>query len=291
MRHLALSTLIVICACGRVAGDDGGDDGSGSSAATSTTTENETVTSAGSEDSESDASETDGCDGECKTDLGVVDCDPGLQDCPEGFKCTAYVETPGYCCVDANKCVPIIGDKQLGEACTRGEDNDDCAEGLFCMTEASGDTGDGVCLAFCDVNDPGACDSIPACEAACMAFNDGVLPLCEEECDPLRAPCDGPQGCYAVGNEGWVCTLPGGDQYDDGEQCYTIQSCKNELSCASGSVLNGCDHDACCTPLCDLDEGAVDNPRCPDPQEQCLPYFEDNMAPECHAHLGVCALP
>ena len=67
-------------------------------------------------------------------------CDPAQQDCPDGEKCTGYVVEAGACCVDANKCVPVIGENQLGDPCERGADNDDCAVGLFCMTKTSGDT-------------------------------------------------------------------------------------------------------------------------------------------------------
>ncbi len=49
-------------------------------------------------------------------DGGAINsCDPAEQDCPEGEKCTGDVVQPGYCCVDANNCVPVTGTAQLGD--------------------------------------------------------------------------------------------------------------------------------------------------------------------------------
>lgn len=222
--------------------------------------------------------------------FAVGTCDPGLQDCPEGEKCTAYVMTPGYCCVDANKCVEDKGDKQLGDVCTRGPENDDCDKGLFCMTKTSGDTGEGVCLAFCDINNAASCQDAGLPDADCIAFNDGILPLCQDDCDPLAQDCTPPQGCYPVGSQGFVCTLPG---YDDGkgnddDDCYTIQSCKPGLLCANGDGQNGCGADACCTPFCDL---SGDGSECGDAMEECVAYYEEGMAPPGYEDVGICFIP
>ncbi len=221
-------------------------------------------------------------------DGGAVNsCDPGLQDCPDGEKCTGYVVQPGYCCVDANKCVPVIGDAQLGDPCTRETDNDDCAAGLFCMTKTSGSTGEGVCLAFCDVaTQDCADDGLP--DAQCVAFNDGTLPLCQDDCDPVTQDCNEPLGCYGVGTQGFVCALPGFEDGlgNDGDECFTVQSCKPGLGCTASEVLDGCTASRCCTPYCDLTE--------PDPctaPEQCVPYYEDGMAPPNYENVGLCAIP
>ncbi|PRP92477.1 hypothetical protein ENSA5_48950 [Enhygromyxa salina] len=214
-------------------------------------------------------------------------CDPAEQDCPAGEKCTGYVVQPGYCCVDANKCVSVIGSGQLGDPCVRTEDNDDCDLGLFCMTVSSGSTGDGVCLAFCDVGTQDcADDGLP--DANCIAFNDGTLPLCQDSCDPITQDCDGSLGCYGVGAQGFVCSVPG---YEDGlgnagDSCYTIQSCKPGLGCTAAEVLQDCGGSRCCTPYCDLSE--------PDPceaPEQCTAYYELGTAPPGYENVGICALP
>ncbi len=214
-------------------------------------------------------------------------CDPAAQDCPDGEKCTGYVVEDGYCCVDANKCVPVIGDGQVGDPCTRTTDNDDCAVGLFCMTKTSGSTGDGVCLAFCDAStqDCGE-DGLP--DATCVSFNDGVLPLCQDDCDPLLQDCDGVLGCYGVGTQGFVCSLPGYEDGlgNDGDMCFTIQSCKPGLQCTATEVLDGCSAARCCSPFCDLAEADP----CTAP-EACVAYFEMGTAPPGYETVGLCVIP
>ena len=192
-------------------------------------------------------------------DGGVVgQCDPGLQDCPNpDEKCTGFVTMPGDCCVDANHCVPTMGDKTFGENCTRVEGNDDCAPGLFCMTKTSGSTGDGICLEYCVVDDPDSCEN----GGSCLAFNDGALPLCEQECDPLLQDCQGNQGCYPAFDR-FICAVPFLDQGgSDGDPCQTIQSCKPGLACVNADALDGCAGNACCTPSCDRNEADPCTPR------------------------------
>jgi hypothetical protein len=219
--------------------------------------------------------------------LATNTCDPAVQDCPEGEKCTGYVVEQGSCCVDANKCVPVTGNAQLGDPCVRTEDNDDCAAGLFCMTVTSGSTGDGVCLAFCNVaTQDCADDGLP--DANCIAFNDGTLPLCQDSCDPITQDCDGELGCYGVGAQGFVCSVPGYEPGlgSDGDMCYTIQSCKPGLGCTSADVLSDCDASRCCSPYCDLSD--VDPCIAP---EECVPYYEPGTAPPGYENVGVCAVP
>ena len=217
-------------------------------------------------------------------DGGVVgQCDPGLQDCPnEDEKCTGYVTMPGDCCVDANHCVPMMGMKQFGEPCTRVDGNDDCDKGLFCMTKTSGSTGEGICLEYCVVDDPNSCVN----GGTCLAFNDGALPLCQQECDPLLQDCQGGQGCYPA-FDSFVCAVPNLDQGGaDGDPCYTIQSCQKGLACVSADVLSDCQDTACCTPFCDL--------NAPDPctmPEQCVAWFDMGMAPPGLEDVGACLVP
>ena len=240
---------------------------------------------------DSDDGDDDGCSFICLDfESKPESCDPGVQDCPEGEKCTAYVMTPGYCCVDANKCVPVIGDKQLGEVCERGVDNDDCAKGLFCMAKTSGDTGEGVCIAFCDINNPSSCAEAGLPNAKCIVYSDAVLPHCQDDCDPLAQDCTPPMGCYAVGNQGFVCTLPGHDEDkgNDNDQCYTIQSCKPGLICANGDGQQSCNSDACCTPYCDA---SGDGSECIEELEECVPYYEEGMAPPGFENVGLCYIP
>jgi hypothetical protein len=263
---------------------DGGDGGSGDDG--------------GGDDGESgddgtggDGSGDTGSDGDggafiAEPDGGVVgQCDPGLQDCPNpDEKCTAYVSEPGGCCVDANKCVPIIGNKQVGDLCTRTEDNDDCDKGLFCWTKRTGDTGAGVCWEFCV---PEAPDQCLGDGGTCMSLNDGALPLCMTECNPLTQDCTADRGCYPAFDT-FVCARPAHDEGmgNDGDQCGVVPGCKPGLVCVDTSVLDGCASGACCTPFCDL----TDPDPCATPEE-CTPWFNEGEAPPGLEDLGACTIP
>jgi hypothetical protein len=207
-------------------------------------------------------------------------CDPGTQDCPEGQKCTSYVSTVGGSTVDATKCVEIMGDKQFGEQCTRIEGNDDCAPGYFCMTDVSGNTGEGICFEYCSV-DEGVCDN----GGECFGFNDGALPLCEVLCDPLASLCPADQGCYRA-FDNFVCARPGypEDGGEDGDPCFTIQGCRDGLVCEAGTA--DCSGEACCSPVCEV---SVGEGQCTHPSEQCLAALE-NPTPAL-IDVGVCAVP
>ncbi len=214
-------------------------------------------------------------------DGGVVgQCDPFLQDCPKGEKCTSYVTEPGGRTVDATHCAPIIGDDLWGEPCERFEDNDTCAAGFFCMTDVSGHTGIGSCLEYCSPGTP--------CEfgGECFAFNDGALPVCEITCDPILQDCPMGQGCYAA-FDNFVCALPGAPdgQGADGDPCFTIQSCNPGLICRGGTA--GCAMDgACCTPVCEL-SGPPE--QCEDPSESCIQALDD--PPPGLMDVGYCGVP
>lgn len=269
--------------------EDGDEESTDSSAEGDSASASTTPTTDDSDSTETDPSTTTTTTAFVPMNDSIVSntCDPGLQDCPEGEKCTGYVVEPGYCCVDANKCVDVIGNQQLGDPCVRGEDNDDCDTGLFCMTVTSGSQGDGVCLAFCDVVTQDCSeDGLP--DATCIAFNDGTLPLCQDSCDPITQDCDGELGCYGVGAQGFVCSVPGFEegQGNDGDECFTIQSCKPGLGCTASEVLSDCSGSRCCSPYCDLSE--------PDPctqPEACTPYYEEGTAPPGSENVGICAVP
>ncbi len=207
-------------------------------------------------------------------------CLPGRNDCPDGEKCQPYVSTPGECCVDAAQCVPLTGSKAVGEACTRGEAQDDCARDVFCFAGTSEKTGSGLCKQLCDAENPESCSDFGLPNATCVPYNDGVLPMCETACHPLRPDsCQAGQGCYPGGG-GFNCHTPDpqpgmGKDHDD---CHTVQSCGAGLYCASGAVLDACTSDSCCTTFCDVT--ATDGAGCLDP-ETCVPLFDDeNAAPD-----------
>jgi hypothetical protein len=218
-------------------------------------------------------------------DGGVMNqCDPGAQDCQsDEEKCTAFATMAGTCCVDANKCVPIIGNQQFGDPCIRMDDNDNCDKGLFCMTTTSAAEGDGFCLELCTVGEP--CDN----GGQCLAFNDGVLPLCQVSCDPLLQDCPGMQNCYAAFND-FICANPGFEAGlgNDGDPCQAIQSCREGLVCAGATA--DCDDPggSCCTPFCDVSGPAG---QCSNPMEQCVAWFAPGEGPPGSEDVGACTVP
>jgi hypothetical protein len=227
---------------------------------------------------------SDGADGSgffVPPDGGVgTQCSPPMQDCPKGEKCTSYVSVPGGRTVDSTKCMPVIGNGVAGDGCIREADNDDCAAGFFCMTDVSGHTGPGVCLEYCEIDQP--------CEfgGQCFAFNDGALPVCEVLCDPLVQDCPNGQGCFSA-FDNFVCAQPGFPEGlgGDGDPCATIQGCQPSLICAAGTA--GCDGGgSCCTPVCSL---AGDGSECVDPSEQCVAAL-DNPPPDL-VDVGFCTVP
>ncbi len=264
---------------GSSSGSSGGG-GSASNSGTGNSASTTVGTSAGTSMSTTDDTAADTMSFIGQPDDGNVEamCDPGLQDCPKGQKCTSFVSTPGGRTVDSTHCVDVSGDHVFGEECTRVEGDDDCAAGFFCMTDVSGHTGMGICLEFCVVNQP--------CEngGECFPFNDGALPLCEVTCDPLVQDCTPGQGCYAAFNN-FVCAVPGAPDGmgGDGDPCATIQGCSPGLICRTGT--NGCASDSgCCTPVCDLADD-----QCTDPAEDCIQALDD--PPPNLQGVGYCGVP
>ncbi|MCA9657806.1 MAG: hypothetical protein KC486_05640 [Myxococcales bacterium] len=247
-----------------------------------------TATTTGDASTSAATSESDGAGFLTLPDAGgLAQCDPGLQDCPEGEKCTPYAADQGSCCVDSTRCAPLTGELGPGEACTREAAGDDCALGLFCLGKSSGDVGPGICVQLCDVNDPAACPG-----GACIPFNDGLLPLCEAPCDPLVQDCEGADvGCYAVvSGEQFICSQSDYDEGagDDGDACYTIQSCKPGLACVRADLQEGCAAERCCTPVCEL---SGDGSECPAASEACVSPWPAGEAPPEYSDVGMCVLP
>jgi hypothetical protein len=202
-------------------------------------------------------------------DAGLPDyCEPAGMDCPGGHKCSPYAPDGG-CCVGATQCVPLQGNFAEGQACTRTADNDDCGIGLFCMTASSGGAGEGVCLRMCRL------DESDCPQGTCRPFDDGFLPVCVVECDPLAQNCADPgTACYALWYEGAFVCAPSGDPSADGDACGTFQACAPGLVCAPGERLADCAAD-CCTPVCDPDG---DGSECVEPGEGCEVVFAGGAA-------------
>lgn len=259
-----------------------------------TTTSGET--SAGDGDGDADSvgdadAETDGTDGTddgidfvpTPSDASPAQCDPWVQDCKEGEKCVPYGSTGGNW--DANKCVPVEGDGQPGDACTytgTSSATDDCGPDSHCwdVMDVDGQSM-GVCTPFCAGNP----DS-PICGpgTSCLVANEGSITLCIETCDPLLQACSDGLGCFWANND-FHCIFTAGD-IPDAEPCGFVNDCAPGLLCTTAEVLPSCAGSSCCTSYCDLA-----SPECPLPGAECSPFFEEGTAPPNYEDLGLCILP
>lgn len=285
-RFLWSSTLLAaaLLACGPGGADDGDDEAASTSDASGTTdTGDETGT--GTTTTTTTGTET-GVDTIPLPDMegggGNQPCNPWLQDCPEGEKCSPY-DSNGDDSWDDHKCVPIAGDGQPGDPCVFAgvvEATDDCGAGSYCWSVQDID-GQliGVCTPYC----AGTPDE-PQCPADYSCLLAGVLSLCTYDCDPLAQDCPGELGCYWA-NTNFECIPPG--ELGPGEPCSILNECATPALCAVDEFLPDCAGDGCCTPYCGLDE-LVD--PCPDllPGTICEPFFEQGMAPPGDENVGVC---
>lgn len=216
-------------------------------------------------------------------------CDPRVQDCPEGQKCTAVSPAPGEPW-GVNTCVEIKGEGAVGDSCDieggkyTGIDN--CMEGTLCLLSDDEGMG-GVCVEFCDTNDN--CPNTPT--AKCVVYNDGSLPICLGSCDPVVQDCPEGQGCYSSGGDQFVCfkvsAMAG--EGATGDVCEYLNACQAGGFCAAADAVVGCDPMAsgCCTPFCPVSGG---NAPC-QMGEECVPFFEMGMAPPSYEDVGVCVIP
>lgn len=282
MMRLFRGVLMVCVAAGAVTGcGDDGTDGTGA----------ETATPMESTGGTSDVPTTSEPGTGDDTTGGGQDamCDPKAQDCPEGQKCTAYGKVAGDAW-NANKCVDVTGEGVYGDPCTveppdKFSGLDNCGPGYICLnTDDEGKNG--LCSAFCSVDD--ACPNNPGGVGYCAPdTNEGFLPICLPNCDPLLQDCPAGQGCYGdISIPFFICFAPdpmpgnGGDN----ESCAFTNACNEGLSCTPAGVLDGCTADQCCTPFCPLDG---DGSECTDP-EVCTPFFSEPVVG--FENVGICVL-
>jgi hypothetical protein len=218
---------------------------------------------------------------------GVTDCDPLMQDCPEGDKCVAYASAGGTW--DANKCVSVTGSGASGDECVYdgaalGSDNCDADNVCWNSLDVEGQL-IGTCFPFCtgDINNPLCADP----DQTCRVVNDGVIAICLPRCDPLLQECAEGLGCYWSGTSGtFQCIITAG-AIPTGEPCGFNNDCNPGNYCADAAALETCAGSACCATYCDLLE---DPTPCAAPLE-CVSFFEEGTAPPDYVNLGVCILP
>ncbi len=259
----------------------------GTTTATATATEGTGSASASSTGNAS-TTETTGCSFiDCNDGGGgASQCDPLAQDCPEGEKCTAVSETAGEPW-EVNVCVSVTGEGGLGDPCDieggkyTGLDN--CGLGYICLlTDDEGN--DGSCVEFCDAN-----MTCPDSGAKCVVYNDGSLPICLTNCNPLVQDCLVGQGCYPSGGETFVCFKTSVEVGEGGvgDGCNYTNQCQPGLMCVAPAAVPDCQESGCCSLFCSVMEG---NEVCL-PGQECLPYFEMGQSPPGFEDVGVCQLP
>lgn len=292
------SMSLVLAGCGKDEGTTG---------ATSAGTANDTQNGDGDGDTaETGDSQTgdgdgdgDAGDGDGDGDTGVTtspfvpppgdfgppsECDPFMQDCPDGEKCVPYGSTGGNW--DADKCVPVTGSGAAGDPCVYGgtvEATDDCGPDTHCWDVMDVDgMAIGVCTPFCT----GTPDE-PICGpgTSCLIANNGSINLCIATCDPLIQDCNAGLACFWA-NNGFNCIFTTQD-IPLGEPCGFINDCAAGLGCLTAEVLPNCNGSACCGSWCSVSEMAA----CPAMGTECAPFFEEGMAPPNYEDVGVCILP
>ncbi len=222
--------------------------------------------------------------------LRCSSCDPFLQDCGEGFKCSAVINDGGGSW-NGVKCVPVGGSGQPGDSCiaeSSAQGLDDCDKGVMCWDV--NDMGMGTCVKLCE----GTAEA-PICEGGtlCTIANDGSLNLCLPTCSPLLQDCPEGNACYPI-NDSFACAPDAsGDTGVANDPCEFINVCEAGLMCANAEFVGaGCPQGSmgCCTPFCDLTDPA----ECPNPDQSCVEFFDPMnipIFPPDAADIGVCGIP
>jgi len=216
------------------------------------------------------------------------ECDQWAQDCPEGQKCTAYIAEGGGTW-DATKCVEVTGTDKPDDKCTSEgfvSAIDSCIKGAMCWGLDM--DGNGTCVALCTGSPEAAiCD-----HGGCSIASGGALSLCLANCDPLLQDCPHPgEACYPLGY-GFTCAPDdSGAVGQANDPCESLNACDEGLICHDAAFVGmGCAPGSlgCCTPFCKFPDGP-----CPNPDQQCVQYFDPAQFPENDPLLdiGVCGVP
>ena len=193
-------------------------------------------------------------------------------------------------------CRPVNGDKTEGDDCMGAglDGNDDCAEGLMCW-DTNPDTGLGTCISFC-IGSPEVPDC-PEADQLCAIANNGTLPICLPECDPLSPACPNSDNLCIPnpGEPGFVCVLDAsGGMSPYGAPCQgpneDDNSCNLGLVCILAEAVPAPEctgAPGCCSTICDTSEPNT----CPGAAggQECVPFYDDNVPG--YENVGVCAIP
>jgi hypothetical protein len=223
--------------------------------------------------------------------IGDKQCDPWMQDCPEGEKCMPY-SGDGDNSWESLKCVPVMENAgAVGDKCTvegGGTSGvDSCQKAAMCWS-VDPDTGEGTCIQQCK----GVPDA-PMCPEGtfCVNANGGVLTVCLPGCDPLLQDCEGTDLCLPnpEDSNSFICVIDAsGEEGQEWDACEYGNACDKGMICANAALATECDPQSsgCCLPFCDLTM-----PACKGANQECLTWYEPGMAPPGLEDVGLCGLP
>jgi hypothetical protein len=129
----------------------------------------------------------------------------------------------------------------------------------------------------------------PSCDPgfSCAIVNDGVLILCLPGCDPLLQDCDGDDLCLPLGESFGCVLVASGEEGQYGDPCEYANACDPGLVCLNPEYVPDCQAGGCCSPFCDTSEAN----ECPGQGQDCIPWWEEGMAPPGYETVGVCGIP
>lgn len=279
-------------------GPDSSDEASSSSNGEAPTTSSEAETSAStsssddtstSADTSASASTSDSESAEdgnwgIPPDVTNEPCNPLAQDCFPTHKCVPYSTVQGNPFLDADKCMPILGDKGWGEPCTLSNFNeaqDDCDGEGFCwnLEWVEGEL-HGTCVPFCT----GSPQNL-MCPSGWGCLFSGAVALCSKQCNPLLQDCPNQYACYWI-LDAFQCSLTG-SLGGDVDPCNQANDCVPGMGCMAQADVPGCpgNEATCCTPFCDLDTPACSGNR------ECIAFFGPGEAPAGFEDVGICLQP
>ena len=289
-RRRAAWLLVGLCGCGPgvfggISSGDGDEDPTPATSEEPGSTGEPADTSSTSTETSATATATLTTDFVPDHDLYGESCDPWSQDCPDGEKCVPYGSSGGAW--DANKCVPVLGDRGVGEDCVYDgiiAATDNCDETSHCWDTIDVD-GElvGTCLAFCTGTPD---DPMCAPGSVCLLSSEGSITLCIPTCDPLAQDCDPGLACY-WNHQGFNCIFTTED-IELGQPCGYINDCAAGLTCLSAEVMPDCEGASCCSSFCALDLGDAECAGLPG--TVCSSFFPDEPVPG-YENVGVCILP
>ena len=287
-------------------GDTGNDGGTSSAPATSGSTPTPTVMTSGSPRPTSTSGMTMDDDTAADSSTGAtffgVDmgggsggvCDVFAQDCPEGDKCMPWAADGGQSW-NSTTCSPVVDNPgQVGDPCTvegsAVSGIDDCDVGTMCYN-VSAETNTGTCFELC-----GGSENDPTCdEGLCAVYNDGNLPLCLQDCDPLLQDCNDQLCLASPSANGFVCILDSlpGSVGDYGAPCEFVNTCDPGYFCAISGIVAGClNPSGCCAEFCDLSLPDPTSQCTGAPQgEECQPWYGMEVPPPGYENVGFCGIP